>query len=118
MSLSRSMAKTSALLICTVENILPNPANRLATNNMAIVKETAAAQRIALAEKLLAEKIADVMTRSALEIEALCHLSIQELLIKLQPELTRGPEPGIHCVIVAAKVADSANEAVSIPPAA
>ncbi|MEP6942610.1 MAG: hypothetical protein ABI981_06720 [Betaproteobacteria bacterium] len=49
------------------------------------------------------------MTQAAIEIEALCHLSIQELLIKLQPEPTRGPEPGIHCVIIAAKVAESAN---------
>jgi hypothetical protein len=77
---------------------------------MATVKEIAAAQRIALAEKLLAAKIADVMSQAARDIEILCQLSIQELLVKLQPEFTRGPEPIVHCVIIAAKVTESSNE--------
>jgi hypothetical protein len=85
-------------------------ATQLQASHMARARESAAAQRIALAEKLLAEKITDVMAKAALEIEELCHLSIQEMLVKVQPELTRGPEPTIHCVITAAKVADSGND--------
>jgi len=73
-------------------------------------KEIAAAQRIALAEKLLAAKIADVMAQAALDIEILCQLSIQELLVKLQPEVARGPEPIVHCVIIAAKVMEAGND--------
>jgi hypothetical protein len=69
-------------------------------------KLSAAAQRIALAEKILAEQIAEVMAKAAQDIEGLCHLSIRELLVRFQADESRGPEPRIHCVIVAANFPD------------
>ena len=46
------------------------------------------------------------MAEAALEIEELCHLTIEQLLVKFQAEQLRGPEPRVHCVIVAAQVPD------------
>ncbi len=71
---------------------------------MATAEHKRSAERIALAEKLLAERIAEVMANAAREIEELCQLTIQELLVKLRPDELRGPEPRVHCVILAAKV--------------
>lgn len=62
------------------------------------------AQRIALAEKLLAEKIADMMAKATADIELRYHLSVEQLLVKFQSADSRGPEPRFHCVIVSAKV--------------
>ena len=74
----------------------------------------AAAQRIALAEKVLAEKIAEVMAKAARDIEELCELTIHEILVKFQPEDVRGPEPSIHCVIVAAKIPELGDDVVAV----
>ena len=70
---------------------------------------TAEAQRVALAEKVLAEEVADVMAKAALEIRDLCQLTIQALLVKFQPDAVRGPVPRIHCVIVAAKLPEDVD---------
>jgi hypothetical protein len=61
-------------------------------------------ERIALAERMLAERASTILEKLVREVAATCEISIQEMVIKLRPDLDASPEPAMHIVVTAAEV--------------
>jgi hypothetical protein len=67
------------------------------------MKQTYEVERIARAERMLADHASATLEKLVHEVAATCGISIQEMLITLRPDSGYTPEPKAHFVITGAE---------------